>query len=161
MFSSRTARWLQQEFQMILDSEQVFFVFFFFFQKKEVFHPSMRNCSELFILRFSMSGGLNKCISKINCFPTFKLSRIFYFAFSSYVSSFILVGIKNGQSWSSLVEQQVKYLRLSLQWLGWLLWFGFNPWPWEIFTPQVQPKKRKKEEERRKERERGREEEGV
>ena len=27
------------------------------------------------------------------------------------------------------VAQQVKYLTLSLQWLGLLLWHGFNPWP--------------------------------
>ena len=34
----------------------------------------------------------------------------------------------------------VKDLMLSLQWLGSLLWCGFNPWPWNFHVPWVEPK---------------------
>ena len=37
--------------------------------------------------------------------------------------------------WSCLVLQQVKYLALSLQWLGSLLQHGFNPWPRDFPMP--------------------------
>ena len=30
------------------------------------------------------------------------------------------------------MAQKVKDPALSLQWLGSLLWHGFNPWPWEL-----------------------------
>ena len=33
---------------------------------------------------------------------------------------------------SSPVAQRVKNTVLSLLWLGWLLWSGFNPWPGEV-----------------------------
>ena len=40
---------------------------------------------------------------------------------------------------SSLVAQQVKDLALSLLQLGALLWYGFDPWPGNVYMPQVQP----------------------
>ena len=45
---------------------------------------------------------------------------------------------------SSLVAQWVKDLTLSLQWLGSLLWLGFDPWPGNSHMPQVWQKKKKK-----------------
>ena len=42
----------------------------------------------------------------------------------------------------SLVAQQVKDLMLSLQWLGLLLWHGFDPWPGNFHMPWVQPAKK-------------------
>ena len=39
------------------------------------------------------------------------------------------------------MAQQVKDLVLSLQWLGFLLWHRFDPWPGNFHVPQVQPKK--------------------
>ena len=36
---------------------------------------------------------------------------------------------------------------LSLQWLGLLLWHGFDPWPKNFHMPWLWPKKKKKEEE--------------
>ena len=40
--------------------------------------------------------------------------------------------LKRKQTASSPVAQRVKDLALSLQWLGSLLWFGFDRWPWGI-----------------------------
>ena len=40
--------------------------------------------------------------------------------------------------------QCVKNLALSLQWLGLLLWCGFDPWPKNFHMPQAQPKKRER-----------------
>ena len=40
----------------------------------------------------------------------------------------------------SLVAQWVKDQALSLQWLGSLLWHGFDPYPGDFSVPQVQPK---------------------
>ena len=37
---------------------------------------------------------------------------------------------------NSLVAQQVK--ALSLKWLGWLLWHGFHPWPWNFYMWKIQ-----------------------
>ena len=37
--------------------------------------------------------------------------------------------------------QCVKNLALSLQWLGLLLWCGFDPWPKNFHMPQAQPEK--------------------
>lgn len=39
------------------------------------------------------------------------------------------------------MAQHVKDLALSLLWLEWLLWQGFNPWPRNFCTPQVWSKK--------------------
>ena len=44
---------------------------------------------------------------------------------------------------SSLVMQQVKYLTLTLQRLGSLLWHGFYPWPRNFHILWAQPKKKK------------------
>ena len=41
------------------------------------------------------------------------------------------------------MAQWVKDLVLPLLWLGWLLWWGFNPWPRNFCMPQLQPKKKK------------------
>ena len=41
------------------------------------------------------------------------------------------------------MEQRVKDLVLSLQWLGLLLWHGFNPWPRNFHTPWVRPPQKK------------------
>ena len=41
----------------------------------------------------------------------------------------ILSGNLEGVSWRSLESQWVKDPALSLQWLGLLLWCGFDPWP--------------------------------
>ena len=38
---------------------------------------------------------------------------------------------------------QVKDLALSQQWLGLLLWCGFNPWPGDIRMPWMWSKKKK------------------
>ena len=40
----------------------------------------------------------------------------------------------------------VKDPDLSLLWIGSLLWCQFNPWPGNLYMPQVPPKKKKKEE---------------
>ena len=40
--------------------------------------------------------------------------------------------------------QLVKGPALSLQWLGSLLWCGFNSWPRNFHVPRVQPNKEKK-----------------
>ena len=53
--------------------------------------------------------------------------------------------------WSSCVAQWIKYLVLSLQWLGSLLWHGFDPWPGKFRMLQDVARK-KKEEEKRKDR---------
>ena len=42
------------------------------------------------------------------------------------------------------MAQWVKDLVLSLQWLGLLLWCGFDPWPRNFHMLEVQPKKKKK-----------------
>ena len=42
------------------------------------------------------------------------------------------------------MAQQVKDLVLSLQQLGLLLWYRFDPWPGNFHMPQVQPKKKKR-----------------
>ena len=42
------------------------------------------------------------------------------------------------------MAQWVKDLALSLQWLGPLLWCGFNPWPRNFHMPWAWPKKKKK-----------------
>ena len=49
------------------------------------------------------------------------------------------------------MAQQVKDLALVLSklWLGLLLWHGFNSWPWDFCTLQVQPKKKERERERK------------
>jgi len=39
---------------------------------------------------------------------------------------------RKGSIQSSLVAQRVKDLKLSLQWLGLLLWQRFGPWPGEL-----------------------------
>ena len=39
------------------------------------------------------------------------------------------------------MAQEVKYPVLSLQWLGLLGWYGFNPWPGNFCMPWVWPKK--------------------
>ena len=48
--------------------------------------------------------------------------------------------LKSSQLRSSLLAQRIKDPMLSLQWLGWLLWHGFNPWPRNFHTPRVRPK---------------------
>ena len=45
---------------------------------------------------------------------------------------------------SSLVAGCVKDLMLSLQWLGLLLWYTFDPWPGNFHMPSAQPKEGKK-----------------
>ena len=52
--------------------------------------------------------------------------------------------IKTDWGWSSLVAQQVKDPKLSLQWLKLLLCKGFDPWPRNLHMPWVQKKKKKK-----------------
>ena len=47
--------------------------------------------------------------------------------------------------WSSLVAQQVKDLVLSLQWLGLLLWHGFDPWPENFYILWAQQKKKERD----------------
>ena len=42
------------------------------------------------------------------------------------------------------MAQWVKYLALSLQQLGWLLWHGFEPWPKNFPILRVWPKKKRK-----------------
>ena len=39
--------------------------------------------------------------------------------------------------WRSCVDQQVKDWAFSLQWLGLLLWHGFDPWPGNLHMLQV------------------------
>ena len=46
--------------------------------------------------------------------------------------------------WSCLVVQQVKGLVLSLQGLGSLLWYRFDPWPRELLPAAGMVKKKKK-----------------
>ena len=46
---------------------------------------------------------------------------------------------------SSLVAQWVKDMALSLEWLGSLLWLGFDPWPRNFHVSQAWPKKKKKD----------------
>ena len=46
--------------------------------------------------------------------------------------------------------QQVKYLVLSLQWLGLLLWYWFNPWSMNFHTQRYSPKKKKKNKQKNK-----------
>ena len=47
---------------------------------------------------------------------------------------------QNRHPWSSLVVQYVKDLALSLQWLGTLLWRGFDPWPGNFRILRAWPK---------------------
>ena len=55
---------------------------------------------------------------------------------------FLLVNenIKKSMYELSLVVQWVKDLVVSLQWLGSLLWHGFDPWPRNFCMPRVWPK---------------------
>ena len=50
------------------------------------------------------------------------------------------------------MAQQVKDWALSVQWLGWLLWCRFDPWPGEI-SHAMDMVKKKKEQEKEKEEE--------
>ena len=45
------------------------------------------------------------------------------------------------------MAQQVKVPVLSLQWLGSLLWQGFDSWPRNFHLPQARPKKKNQVEE--------------
>ena len=45
---------------------------------------------------------------------------------------------------SSPVVQQAEDQALSLQWLKWLLWGGFDPWPRNFHVPQAQIKRKKR-----------------
>ena len=49
---------------------------------------------------------------------------------------------KINKSWSPLVAQWVKYLTLSLQWFGLLLWCRFDSWPRNFGMLQAQPEKK-------------------
>ena len=49
---------------------------------------------------------------------------------------------KSVSQWSYCVAQQVKDLALSLQWLGLLLWHGFDPWPVNFCMLQLWGKKK-------------------
>ena len=46
------------------------------------------------------------------------------------------------------IAQQVEDPVLSLLWLGWLLWPGFDSWPRNLHMSQAQPKKKKKKKEK-------------
>ena len=43
------------------------------------------------------------------------------------------------------MAQQTKGLVLSLQWLGSLLWLGFDPWPQNFHMPQAESKRKEKD----------------
>ena len=64
------------------------------------------------------------CFSKVSPDSSRRCGR----AFSGIPPSEQLIHFKC-VPWSSLVAQQVKYLVLSLLWLGLLLWCGFHHWP--------------------------------
>ena len=48
------------------------------------------------------------------------------------------------RGWISLVDQWINDPVLSVQWLGLLLWHGFDPWCGNFHMPQVKKKKKKK-----------------
>ena len=53
--------------------------------------------------------------------------------------------MKNKKEGRSLAIQQVKYLVLSLQWFGVLLWLRFDSWPGNFHIPWAWPKNKNRE----------------
>ena len=52
--------------------------------------------------------------------------------------------LKKNHKGVPLWHSRLRIQALSLQWLGWLLWHRFDPWPRNFHMPQTWSKKKKK-----------------